>query len=93
MMSKSKTVAEGGDNQALLNEEEVNTLSKQRSQNETELNGESETLKPPNLLTMYVQCRNLPNLDNMSKTDPFVKCYIREEKKPDWQYIGETEMQ
>ena len=42
---------------------------------------------------MYIQCRNLPNLDIGSKTDPFVKCYIREEKKPNWQFIGETEQQ
>ena len=53
-------------------------------ENELNNNDDQETLKPPNLVTMYIQCRNLPNLDISSKTDPFVKCYIREEKKPDW---------
>ena len=52
---------------------------------------EEDVLKPPNLVTMYIQCRNLPNLDISSKTDPFVRAYIREEKVPEWQLLGETE--
>ena len=59
------------------------------------MDGDQDVLKPPNLITMYVQCTNLPNLDRYSgsKTDPYVKAYIREEKKPDWQFIGQTEIQ
>jgi hypothetical protein len=33
----------------------------------------------------------LPNLEVFSKTDPYVKVYIREEKRPNWVLIGETE--
>ena len=52
---------------------------------------ESKEFKPLNMVTMYISCRNLVNLDLTSLTDPLVKVYVREEKFPTWTFLGATE--
>ena len=42
-------------------------------------------------ITLTVSCRNLKNLDVISKSDPQVFVYSREAKNPNWIEIGKTE--
>lgn len=43
------------------------------------------------MVTLYFSCRHLVNLDVASLTDPLVKCFIREDKCPEWSFVGQTE--
>ena len=49
---------------------------------------DEENKRVLNMVTLYFSCRHLINLDLTSKTDPFIKCYIREDKCPDWSFVG-----
>ena len=44
---------------------------------------------------MYISCRDLPNMDIGSLTDPCVEVSIREAKAelPEWNVLGRTETQ
>ena len=53
--------------------------------------GDEENVRFLNMVTLYFSCRHLVNLDVTSLTDPLVKCYTREDKCPEWTYVGETE--
>ena len=52
-----------------------------------------------NMVTLYLSCKNLPNLDYGSETDPFIRVYIREDNgkedvaDSDWNLLGQTETQ
>lgn len=35
---------------------------------------------PPNAVDLFISCEKLVNLDNFSKTDPYVKVYMKEER-------------
>ena len=47
---------------------------------------------PSNKVDLFISCQKLVNLDNFSKTDPYVKVFMKEEKGT-WNEIGETEKQ
>ena len=47
--------------------------------------GENKML---NMVRLNISCRQLPDTDLMSKTDPFVKVFIREGQVQDWTYVG-----
>jgi len=46
-----------------------------------------------NKVIIYIACKDLPNMDIGSLTDPYVKVYIREARipLPDWKFLGQTE--
>ena len=54
---------------------------------------DEETLAELNKVVIYIGCRDLPNMDIGSLTDPCVRVYIRETRIPelDWKLLGETE--
>ena len=48
------------------------------------------------MVTLYLSCKNLINLDYGSETDPVIRVYIREDHggqscDEDWILLGETE--
>ena len=45
------------------------------------------------MVTLYLFCKDLINLDIGSLTDPLIKVYTREEKEPTWSFVGKTETQ
>ena len=45
-----------------------------------------------NILQIHLSCKNLPNLDLLSKTDPIAIVYERSNKTNDWVEKGRTEM-
>jgi Ca2+-dependent lipid-binding protein len=54
---------------------------------------DAANFKPLNMVTMYISCRNLINLDMTSLTDPLVKVFVREDKNKQWAILGQTEVQ
>ena len=42
-------------------------------------------------VALFISCRNLKNLDIMSKSDPQVEAYIRDKNNRSWSIIGKTE--
>lgn len=63
---------------------------------ESEMGDEKKII---NMVTLYLSCKNLPNLDYGSETDPFIRVYIREDHgkevvaDSDWNLLGQTETQ
>lgn len=43
-------------------------------------------------IALYISCRKLKDLDNMSKSDPQVEVYTRERGSTQWGLIGKTEI-
>ena len=51
---------------------------------------DEEILAELNKVIIYIKCKDLPNMDIGSLTDPCVKVYIRETRTPlpDWNLLG-----
>ena len=43
-------------------------------------------------VSIQISCRNLVDLDNFGESDPFAKLYVKAEKDPSWQLVGQTEV-
>ena len=71
-------------------EEVLSSHAEGQARCETEDN--LDTLKPPNVVTLYVSCTKLINLDLSSETDPQVKMFVRDENKSDWVFDEQTEV-
>ena len=46
---------------------------------------------PHNKIQIFISCRNLKNLDILSKSDPECHAYIRDSKSKNYTLIGKTE--
>ena len=90
-MKKSETKKVAEDEKKLISPSEAEADHDDHHHHEENID---DTLKPPNKVNIWISCKHLPNLDYgfENKTDPFVRVYVREEKKPDWILIGETEV-
>lgn len=45
-----------------------------------------------NPINIYVNCKNLVDLDVMGKSDPFCVLLIKTEKEPSWMNLGQSEV-
>nr|XP_058933650.1 copine-9 isoform X2 [Kogia breviceps] len=56
------------------------------------LSGASERSVPATKIEITVSCRNLPDLDTFSKSDPMVVLYTQSQASQEWREFGRTEV-
>jgi hypothetical protein len=49
--------------------------------------------KKPNKVIVKIECRDLLDIELISKSDPYAVLYLRGEKEKNWRRIGRTETQ